>query len=342
MSDDNIFRSRWAGCVGIFAPTKDLTSEKNEQIHYQKHAKMGYEWEIDLNIKQYREFAKEHLNTINQDCVLEFCQLEDKAVVKYNLATGDLGIATREGGRIKTFFRPNDFNYIQRKIIYGLWSDPLAEYGTCETIDADNFDDDPEKNFLFNKLMVLGAELPVLAEKLFIIFSQDYEIDGVLLYNLIGSLGEYRYLISELGQRYMSDDQENQVHEIRNILSRGLTVLEVLEKSDISLINMAISELIEEVVELQEKIWIEGFFKIENEDDLEMLLVSRDALGFFLQEIKIMQMRYRFLGIDLNTISYRIKKSDIYLRKSLYECIRHFDYKNKILITPDNFFWRKV
>lgn len=55
-----------------------------------------------------------------------FDQQEDKAVVKYNFRSGEVAVARRSDGMIKTYYRPNDQAYIMRKFKQGLWAESLA------------------------------------------------------------------------------------------------------------------------------------------------------------------------------------------------------------------------
>jgi hypothetical protein len=82
------------------------------------------------------------------------------AVVKYNLDTGDLGVARGDDGAIKTFFRPNDIQYIMRKVRVGAWAEPAAADGFERATDTLSFSDHPEVTYLFSRLERLGLELP--------------------------------------------------------------------------------------------------------------------------------------------------------------------------------------
>jgi hypothetical protein len=340
LTQDADFIPRWNGCLGRFNAAEGMSGEQNEQWHYYKHVKLGQEWGYEMTLAEYREKAKEHMNSNDSAFFLEFCQVEDLGVVKYNLDTGELGLARRDDGLIMTFFCPNDLAYIARKLENGLWGDPEIKDGWIEHVINTQFDDDEEKEYLYKRLAEIILVLPLRADQLFITFCEG-EIDSDFLRDLLSDLGECRFLVHELYQRVMSADQEDIVHQLRKKIVRAEAVLETMEKSDLSFVNEVLVEAVDEIVALEEKFWRKND-GITNSDDLDVSLHRKDRLGYLLKEIWILQMSYRLMEVNLQKINYRLRRNDLYCRRQLGQLVRKIGFQNTIKVAPEEFFWRRI
>jgi len=326
----------------MFNENDSMTGDQNEQFHYQKHVVVGDEWGQKMSLAEYRTQAIHLLNNLDSEIILEFIQLEDRAVVKYNVQTGELAIARRDNGKIKTFYRPNDTFYLSRKLEKGEWADPLMNNDMACDILAVDFCDDPKKTYIYEKINLLNFSVSSLSQKLYLEFCDKGDIDIIGLYNLISDLGESRFLIHDIKQRVMSEDQEKAIHDIRKNLIGPAVILEVLEKINPSIVYDAVNEVLEKEASFQEKYWPTAAENIVTADDLEYALSARDKISYIHSEIGIIQMNYRLTSVKLDRFRQRLKRSDLHLRRVIGRLSRLVNYQNPVLVAPEDFFWRQM
>jgi hypothetical protein len=124
-------------------------------------------------------------------------------------------------------------------------------------------------------------------------------------------------------------------------LLKGEVIMELIEKADLKKVNLELEAAIHSAIEAQKKCWSQTASFISDLNDLELALTQRDALGFAMMEIRIMQMYGRMHEVSLHAYDYDLKKSDLHLRNSLNRLSIEFGYKNSDCIFPKEFFWRK-
>lgn len=343
MEHEANFTPRFQGCSGIFNPANELTSLQNEELHYRKHVILGKEWGREIPRSEYRSLAKNHLDSLDPETIIEFCQAEDLAVVKYNLDTGELGLARRDDGKIKTFFRPNDSHYILRKLDQGLWGEPDIVYG-FESKDAEraDFSDDPAKSYLFDRLRTLSSELESQSYSLAVNFGEGIpETNEVIL--LLSRLCECRFTVYELEQRILSEDQEDHVFSLNHKIIRAEATLEAVERLRREELVQTIEEGLSALIDGHKELWKNADSLVKDLESFEMALEERDKTGFIMMKLRILQIHERLLGFDLLPFEYLLRKSDLYFRKFLYPLAKSFNFKQeKHLVFPENFFWRHL
>ena len=335
------FVPRWTGCVGIFNQTENLDSRQNEEDHFRKHAVLGKEWGVGLSLTEYRSNAVKHLNSVEASDVVELCQAEDLAVVKFNINSGDLGIARRVDGTIKTFFRPADVQYVLRKVQSGHWGSPDIVNGFGLSPDADAMNSDPEQRYIFSRLEVLSVEVEKQSHDVIAGFLEsDSSMEGLL--PLIARLAECRFLSFELRRRVLSADQEEFAFTLRRRVAVANATIEGLERyRGVELLN-AIRNGIDVRLKDLRKLWFEAPELISDGEMFEDALDSRQAVAFILMELRILQYGGRFRDLDLDSYEHHARRSDIYLRKHFYTLAKRFEHHESNLVAPDDFFWRKM
>lgn len=317
------FAPRWSECVGIFNETESLSRRENEETHYRKHAVLGNEWRERLTPANYREKAASHLNNLSADSVIELCQAEDFAVVKYDLETGELGIARRADGTIKTFFRPNDISYILRKVNAGLWGEPdIVDGFETQTIVSD-FDDDAQKFYFYERLEALSLELPAQAHSIILAFANE-QPSPTEVFSLVERLGEYRFVSFELQRTILTNAQEKAIYALRKKISVAVASFEALEHYKSGDFIQAIEVGLDRAVVRQEELWHQAKQLIVNSDQLEDSLAERQSLSYALLELKILQIQHRISRLDLTIYHQRLKKSDIYFRDAKQRLFQSF------------------
>jgi len=342
MDQNNNFVPQWNGCVEIFNNTDALDSFQSAQVHYKKHVIVGKEWGYIFPFEEYIPRAKNHLNAKDENTFVEFCQIEDGAVVKCNLDTLEIGIAQKDTGRIKTFFCSDNIEYVYRKLDNGLWGSPSDDKDSVRINLSNEFDDDPEKNYLFNKINELSLNLPLLADAVLIKYVETDNLDMIMTLQLIANLGKARFFCHELYTRILTEEQANMLHNIRKKFLKSEVILEIFEQK-INNISHLIEESIVQQIEDQKYFWSNSFELILSLDDLEMAIDRRDNLSYIITELKILNINDKFAGIDIDGMGLLLFKNDIYLKKSLYAILDKYSYKNTtILVYPEDFFWRKI
>lgn len=130
-------RATWRRCAGRF--TGPGGGEPNASAHYRKHVLVQREWSQEqLDLRTYVARARDHLD---RDDVYEFVDLDSRAVAKFDLISGELGIANYDDGHIRTFFRPEDGPpYVERRLRRGEWI-PHALLGHAVDPREANIDD---------------------------------------------------------------------------------------------------------------------------------------------------------------------------------------------------------
>lgn len=335
------FVPRWSECIGVFNEGDGLDSRENEEAHYRKHAVIGNEWGRDMSLTDYRAQAQAHLNDLTADNVFEFCQSEDSAVVKYNLDTGNLGVARRDDGTIKTYFRPNDIHYVLRKVENGLWGTPDIAEGFDASLQTANFTDDPGKGYLFERLQALALELPVQAHLIIEGFADGNPPSDDLM-SLLSRLAECRFAAFELRRRILTEEQEDVVFSLRKKITVASASFEALERYRGQELIQLIETGLNMRVNAQAELWSHADAVISDVDDFESSLEERQSVGFILMELRILQLNGRMRDLKFAEYEYRLRKSDVYLRKFFYSLAVQFDYKEAQLVTPDDFFWRHM
>lgn len=307
------FVPRWSECVGIFNETDSLSRRENEQTHYRKHVVIGNEWRERLTSSEYLDKAVLHLNDLSAESVIELCQTEDFAVVKYNLETGELGIARRADGTIKTFFRPNDISYILRKLNAGLWGEPDIVDGFDMQPIVSDFADDAQKLYYYERLEALALELPAQAHSTVLTFAVGQPSPSDI-FSLIGRLGEYRFVSFELQKAILTEAQEKAVYALRKKISIAVASFEALEQYKSEALIQAVEVGLDSAITAQEKLWQQATNLIVNSDQLEESLTTRQSLGYALLELKILRIHQRLSQLNLTAYQQRLKKSDVYFR----------------------------
>jgi hypothetical protein len=336
-NSDN-FTPRWSECNGVFNEGNGLSGRENEEAHYRKHAVIGKEWEEDLSLNDYRSRAKDHLNDLASDDVFEFCQAEDLAVVKYNLAEGNLGIARRDDGTIKTFFRPNDLHYVLRKVESGVWGSPDIVDGFEIGAQSADFADDPEKSYLFERLQALALELPFQAHQVIEGFAEGNPPVEDLM-SLLARIAECRFTAFELRRRVLTEEQESTVFSLRKKIIIANASFEALERYRGQELVQLVDSGLKSRVDAQIDLWIEADRLVYDLEDFESSLEERRSVGFMLMELRILHLNGRMRELNIATFEYRLRKSDLYLRKFFYSLALEFNYKESHLVSPDDFFW---
>ncbi|MEI6775231.1 MAG: hypothetical protein WCL18_11150 [bacterium] len=336
------FNPQWKGCLEIFNNSGTLDAFQNAQVHYKKHVIIGKEWDVGFPFEEYIPRAKNHLNSTDEESFVEFCQIEDGAVVKCNLDTIEIGIAQKESGKIKTFFCSDNMDYIYRKLDNGLWGDPSLDQNAVKVNLNKEFDDDETKNYLFNKIYELSLSLSMRAENILIEYLQNPNLDINLITKILSDLGKCRFLCNELYSRILTEEQAVSLHTLRKKFLKAEVILEIFEQR-INNISELIQRSIKQQILDQKNLWNNSFQDISSIDDLEIALDKRDDLSYLLIELKILNINDRFVNIDTDSIKLLAFKNDIYLKKSLYIMVDKYNYKNlTILVYPEEFFWRKI
>jgi hypothetical protein len=335
------FAPCWSGCSGVFNEGSATSSAENERIHHHKHAVVGREWGREMPITEYRDRATQHLNSLKAETIVELCQVDDLAVVKYNLDTGEVGIVRRNDGLIKTFFRPNDVNYVLRKVDSGFWGEPAIADGFVLSAQAPDFADDPQNFHLFGRLEELAMELPNQACEMVTAFAENTPSlrDMVLL---LAHLGECRFIIFEFQRRILTEAQSDAVFALRKKIVGVVASFEGLERYRSLELTEAVKESLEIEVKKQEDWWAQATTLITDIDEFESSLSEREMVGYAMSELKILQLHQRMLGIDLILLELRLHKSDINLRSVFYQIATRFNHRETRRVSPEGFFWRRM
>lgn len=335
------FVPRWTGCAGIFNQTDSLDSRQNEEDHFRKHAVLGKEWGYDLSLAEYRSNAVKHLNSLEASDVIELCQAEDLAVVKFNINSGDLGIARRVDGTIKTFFRPIDVQYVLRKVQNGQWASPEIVNGFGVNPDTDTMSSDPEQRYIFARLEALSLEVATQSHDVIEKFLES-EASSENLSSLIARISECRFLSFELRRRVLSADQEDFAFALRKMVALASATIEGLERYRSSELVSAIKDGIDVRSKDQHELWVHAPELITDGEMFEIALDGRQAIAFILMELRILQFSGRLRDLELDTWEHHLRRSDIYLRMYFYFLAKRFAYDESNLVVPDDFFWRRM
>lgn len=341
--DDTLdrFVPRWSECLGVFNEGNALDSRENEEAHFRKHAVIGKEWGQEISLGDYRSRAKDHLNDLTPKDVVEFCQAEDAAVVKYNLDTRNLGIARRDDGTIKTFFRPNDLQYVLRKVESGLWGSPDIADGFDVSFQVADFADDQEKSFLFGRLQALALELSVQSYQVIEGFAEgNPPIDDLM--SLLARIAECRYTAFELRRRILTEEQESVVFSLRKKIVIASASFEALERYRGKELTQLIEAGLISRVDSQYELWTQADGLISDLEEFESSLEERQSIGFMFMELRILHLNGRMRDLNFSTLEYRLRKSDLYLRKFFYPLAVQFGYREAHLVSPDDFFWLRM
>ena len=332
------YRTRWSNCIGVFNDNETANSRMNEEIHFRKHAIIANEWERTIDLQTYRLMATEHLNSLDADNFVELCQADDLAVVKYNLLTGELGIARRDNGSIKTFFRPNDVGYVLRKVEAGLWGEPDIVDGLEERSNQSDFDDDPDKLVLFTNLESLAVYLPSLAHSVVLEFAEDTPpiLNSM---QLIAKLGEYHFTIFELNKHILTASQCEEVSKLQKKVVIAEASFEALIKHRSKELTKTLIDGFDKALKAQEELWQDAISLIGDTDQFENTIMERQLLGYSILELKLHQIHNHLTGIDVIQIEHRLLKSDLYFRKVFYQLARQFEIQSLPTIAPESFFW---
>ncbi len=339
---EKLYTPRWSGCVGLFNDGIDLDSRKNEEVHYRKHVIIGREWDEGMSLEEYRSRATEHLDDLDDETVLEFCQADDLAVVKYNLDTGELGIARRDDGSIKTFFRPNDIYYILRKVDAGAWGEPDIIDGYESGIDSSDFAGDPQKNYLFDRLEALALELPPQAHSLVATIAAGEELNEGDLVLLLARFGECRFIVYELHRRILTEEQSDLAFSLRKKIVGAVASFEALERYRNEELTGWTRVSLEGQIVKQEVLWNQAADLITNYDEFDNSLIERELIGYALLELKVLQLHRRMLTLDIPTYEQRLRRNDIHLRSVFYRLAQQFGYRSMNPVWPETFFWRQM
>lgn len=337
---DERFAPQWSECSGIFNDGNGLSSRENEELHYRKHATIGREWGCDLSLSEYRVRATEHLNSLDANSVVELCQIDDLAVVKYNIDTGDLGIARSNDGAIKTYFRPNDIQYVVRKVKNGAWAEPAAADG-FEQIPDTLLKDDPESVYLFSRLEELAMELPSQAHEIVLAFT-DGQVRPERVISLLAHLGEYRFCVFELQRRVLTEAQNDRMFSLRKQIVLATASFEALERYRSRELTEFVAAGVEDKLEVLHSLWREAQAVIRDVDEFEAALDERQLIGYAMLELKILHLHQRLLNLDVKAYENRLIKSDIYLRSIIYVLAIRFQYREEQPVAPEGFFWRRI
>ncbi|MGD0207501.1 MAG: hypothetical protein ABSC89_07850 [Verrucomicrobiota bacterium] len=335
------FAPYWSGCSGVFNEGNASSSVENERIHHNKHAVIGREWGRDMSLTEYRARATEHLNSLEPEKIVELCQVDDLAVVKYNLDTGEVGIVRRDDGLIKTFFRPNDVHYLLRKVDSGLWGEPAIADGFESSVQSSDFADDPQNFYLFGRLEELALELPNQAHEMVAAFAETTSNAHDLVL-LLAHLGEFRFIIFEFQRRILTEAQSDSVFSLRKKIIGAVASFEGLERYRSEQLIDSVKRNLENEIKKQEDWWSQAATLITNLDELENSLIERETIGYAMLELRVLQLHRRMLGIDLIPFDCRLQKSDINLRGIFYQLATCFNYREDHRVSPEAFFWRRM
>jgi hypothetical protein len=335
------FAPCWSGCSGVFNEGNALSSAKNERIHYHKHAVVGREWGREMPLTEYRTRATEHLNALESEKIVELCQVDDLAVVKYNVDTGEVGIVRRDDGLIKTFFRSNDAHYVLRKVDSGLWGEPAIADGFESSFQSSDFADDPQNFYLFGRLEELAMELPLQAHEMVAAFAEAASTARDLVL-LLARLGECRFIIFEFQRRILSEAQSDAVFSLRKKLVGAIASFEGLERYRPQELTESVKLNLEDETKKQEAWWSQAATLITDIDELETSLIERETIGYAVLELRVLQLHRRMLGIDLVPFECRIQKSDINLRGVFYQLATRLNFREARRLSPESFFWRRM
>ena len=294
-----------------------------------------------MSLTEYCTRATQHLDDLGADTIVELCQAEDLAVIKYNLDTGELGIARRDDGLIKTFFRPNDVHYVLRKVDAGLWGEPAIAEGFKLTAQTPNFADDPQKLHLFERLEELALELPGQAHAVVMAFAEKLSSANELLL-LLARLGEYRFIIFELQRRILTEEQSDDVFALRKKIVGAVASFEGLERYRSQELMESVKTSLEDEIKKQEHLWGQETSLITDLDEFESSLTERELIGYAMLELRVLGLHRRMPGLDLTLYEYRLRKSDIYLRSVFYQLAIRFIHRETRLVSPEGFFWRRM
>jgi hypothetical protein len=341
MEDSSNFAPQWSGCTGLFNDTDSVSSRESEELHYRKHAVVGREWETEISLGEYRSLATQHLNSVDADHVIELCQTEDLAVVKYNLESGELGIARGDDGAIKTFFRPRDVAYVLRKVDAGAWGEPALADGFETSELSHAVSDDAHIAYLCARLDNLAIELPSQAHLVVAGFAEGSSVINEIL-SMLARLGEYRFCVFELHRRVLTEAQAEILFARRKKIVSAAASFEALERYRARDLTNAIAADLETAIAAQELLWRDAPALIGNGDEFEDALDRRQMLGYALLEVKVLQLHRRMLDLDVMAYEYRARKSDIYLRSAFYQLAVRFSYQESHLVSPEAFFWRRM
>jgi hypothetical protein len=340
-NSDDRFAPRWTGCIGVFNETGELNSRENEELHYRKHVVLGREWERDLSLSEYRDQAIEHLNSVDGENVIELCQAEDLAVVKYNISSGDLGIVRADDGAIKTYFRPKDFQYVLRKVNAGAWDEPAIADGFETAPDARTVSDDPDVGYLFTRLELLAATLPSVAHEVVLGFA-DRAIHSDDVLSMLARLGEYRFCVFELQRRVLTEAQNDAMFRYRKQVVWAVASFEALERyRSRELIEAIVAGLESKIAALQ-GLWVESSALIRNVDEFESALDDRQLVGYAILELRVLRIHRRLLDFVVERYERQLLKNDIYLRSIIYQLTVRFRYEEQQRVAPEEFFWRRM
>jgi len=310
------FRPQWSECVGTFADTFAQSSRENEETHYRKHCVVGREWDQDVSITDYRDKATRHLNNVSDESVIELCQAEDFAVVKYDLETGELGIARRDDGSIKTFFRPADHSYVTRKVTAGIWGEPDIVGGFEEQPASFEFSN-TETQLYYQRLEALALELGPQSHSLALAFSEGEPIARDL-FSFLGRLGEYRFVAFELQRSILTEEQDEAIFNLQKKITMATASFEAIERYRANELVDLTKESLENALTSQEGLWTTANDLIKSTDQLECSLNDRRALGYALLQLKVLQIHGRLTELDVFPFEQRLKRSDIYFRNALF------------------------
>jgi len=325
----------------MFNEGPGIDSRQNEEAHYRKHAVIGREWGHGMSISDYRAKAMEHLNSLISDEVIELCQADDVAVVKFNLSTGELGVARRDDGTIKTFFRPSDVHYVMRKVGKGLWGSPDIVEGFYTASSATGLAQDPEQRYLLERLEALSLEVPAQAHGVIVAFL-DGAPSGSDLMSLLARLSECRFAAFELRRRVLTVEQEDFAFGLRKKIAVANASLEALERHRGQLCVETLEQGLDASIGSQMALWPEAMEVVSDHDMFETALDEREAVGFSMMELRILHFSGRLRDLHLDTWEHRVRKSDIYLRKYYYALAQRFAYRESHLVSPEDFFWRRM
>ena len=317
------FAPQWSECVGVFNETDSLSRRQNEESHYRKHAVIGGEWNEPLTPVEYLQKATNHLNNLSADSLIELCQAEDFAVVKYDLETGELGIARRSDGTIKTFFRPNDISYILRKVNAGLWGEPDIVDGFELQAFSSDFADDAQKLYFYERLEALSFELPAQAHSAILAFAEGEPLSEDI-FSLLARLGEYRFISFEFQRAILTEAQEKAVHNLRKKISVAIASFEALEYQCAQEFIQLIEKGLNEAVVREEELWQQALLFITNNEQLEISLIERQSLSYAILELKVLQIHQRLSKLSIEQYQQRLRKSDIYLRSVIHQLFDNF------------------
>jgi len=335
------FAPRWTGCAGMFNEGNGLDSRQNEEVHYRKHGVLGKEWGPALSLSEYRAKATQHLDNLDAGEIVELCQAEDVAVVKFNLKTGDLGIARRDDGTIKTYFRPGDVQYVLRKLQDGLWGSPDIVDGFELNPPSDELSQDPEQRYLLERLEVLSLEVATQSHGVVDQFLRSEPSSQDLL-SLVARISECRFLAFELRRRVLTSEQEDVVFALRKRIAIANASLQGLERHRGTALVAAIRAGVDLRALDQSELWRNATDVVGDAEMFGSALDERQALAFILMELRILQFTGRLRDLELDTWEQQLRKSDLYLRKHFYTLARRHGYHEANLVVPEDFFWRRM